>query len=95
MCRSTGTTAETPPTQARLADEYAAVARAIAHRNHPLRIGRSSVGALERFAHVRGDRSRDEQHVGVARRGHEAQAETLQVVEDVVERMDLELAAVA
>ena len=31
----------------------------------------------------------------MARRGHEAQAEALEIVEGVVERMDLQLAAVA
>jgi hypothetical protein len=35
------------------------------------------------------------QHVGMARRGHEAQAEALQVVEGVSQRVDLELAAIA
>src|SRR5262249_28487897 len=53
------------------------------------------VGALERFTHVPGDRAGDQQHVGVARRGHETQPESLEIVERVVERMDLELATVA
>ena len=37
----------------------------------------------------------DQQHVGVARRGDEAQAEALQIVEGIGERVDLQLAAVA
>ena len=35
------------------------------------------------------------QHVGMARRGDEAQAEALEVVERVVERVDFEFAAIA
>jgi hypothetical protein len=53
------------------------------------------IGALEGLAHVLGHRSGHEQHVGMARRGDEADAETLEVVERVAQRMDLELAAVA
>ncbi len=95
MCRSTGTTAETPPTHGVAAGEQAAVDRAVADRHHPFRIGRRLVGALQRLAHVLGHRPGDQQHVGVARRGDEAQAEALEVVEGVVERVDLQLAAVA
>ena len=42
-----------------------------------------------------GDRAGDQQHIGMPRRGDEAQAEALQVVERVVERVDFQLAAVA
>ena len=42
-----------------------------------------------------GHRPGDEQHVGVARRGDEPDAEALDVVDRVVERVDLQLAAVA
>jgi hypothetical protein len=45
--------------------------------------------------HVAGDRTGDQQDVGVARRGDEADAESLQIVESVVERVDLEFTAVA
>ena len=95
MCRSTGTTAETPPTHRVAAGEDAAVERAVADRDHPFRIGRRVVGALQRLAHVLGHRPGHHQHVGMARRGDEAQAEALEVVERVVERVDLQLAAVA
>jgi hypothetical protein len=50
---------------------------------------------LQRLAHVLADRPRHHQHVGMARRGDKAQAEALEIVEGVVERMDFELAAVA
>jgi len=42
-----------------------------------------------------GDRPGDGQHVGVARRCDETQAEAFEIVERVAERMQLELAAVA
>jgi hypothetical protein len=94
MCRSTGTTAETPPTQARSC-RVPPPSRAVSYGHHPLRVGRRQVGALERFAHVRGDRTGHQQHIGMARRGDEAQAESLEVIEHVAERVDLELAPVA
>src|SRR5439155_19215693 len=77
------------------AGEYAAIAGAIPDRHHPSRLRRRLIGALERFAHVEGDRAGYEQHVGMPRRRHEAKAEPLKVVEHVVEGMDFELAAVA
>ena len=86
---------DTPPTHRVAAGEEAAVERAVADRHHPFRVGRRVVGALQRLAHVLGDRAGHQQHVGVARRGDEAQAEALEVVEGVVERVDLQLAAVA
>ena len=95
MCRSTGRTAETPPDAGIAAGEDATIAGAVAHGDDPFRGRRRLVGALERFAHVRGDRARHEEHIGVTRRRDEAQAESLEIVEDVVERMDLELATVA
>src|SRR5207245_4658063 len=52
-------------------------------------------GALESLAHVERHRAGDEQQVRVAGRGDEADAEALDVVEGVVERVDLELAGVA
>ena len=53
------------------------------------------IGALQRFAHIPGHRTRHHQHVGMARRGNEAQAEALDVVIGVVERVDLKFASVA
>ena len=53
------------------------------------------IGALERHSHVLGHRAGHHQHVGVARRGDKAQAEALEVVIGVAERMNLQLAPVA
>jgi hypothetical protein len=75
--------------------ENAAVGGAIADRYHPFRVGRRGVGALQRLAHVLGDRACHQQHIGMAWRGDEAQAEALEIVEGVVKRVDLELASVA
>ena len=77
------------------AGEDAAIRRAVADRDHPFRIGRRRVGALQRLAHVLGDRTGHQQHVGMARRSDEAQAEALEIVEGVLQRVDLQLAAVA
>src|SRR5512134_1679823 len=79
----------------RAAGEDAAVTRAIANRHDPFWTGRSFIRALERLAHVARNRSGHEQHVGVPWGGDEAQAEALEVVKHVVERVDLELATVA
>jgi hypothetical protein len=40
-----------------------------------------------------GHRARDQQQIGMTRRGHEAQAEALEIVERIVEGVDLELAS--
>ena len=53
------------------------------------------IGALQRLAHVLGHGTGHHQHIGMARRGDEAQAEALDVVIGVVERVDFELASVA
>ena len=75
--------------------EDAAVDCAIADRHDPFRVGRRGLGAIQRFAHVHRHRPGNQQYVGVARRGDEAETEALDVVEGVVERMDLKFAAVA
>ncbi len=77
------------------AGERSAVACAVSCRHDPLRIGSGLVGALERFTHVGRHGAGHQQHIGVARRGDEAKSEALEIVEHVIERMDLELAAVA
>src|SRR5262245_8867095 len=77
------------------AGKQSAVERTIADRHDPFWIRRRVVRALERLAHVPGHRPGHQQHVGVPRRCDEAQAEAFEVVEGVVERVDLELAAVA
>src|SRR5215813_25566 len=72
-----------------------AVDRTVSDRNHPFGVRRSIIGARERLAHVPGDRPRHEWHVGVARRGHEVQPKAFEIIEGVVERVDLEFAAIA
>jgi hypothetical protein len=75
--------------------EDAAVERAITSRHDPFRIGGRRPGAIQRFAHVACHRPGNEQYVSVARRGDKAQTKALDVVEGVIERMNLKLAAVA
>ena len=95
MCRSTGTTFDNAADDGIAAGEDAAIDGAVADRDHPFRIGRRAIGPLQRLAHVLGHRAGHQQHVGVTRRGDEAQAEALEIVEGVVERVDFKLAAVA
>src|SRR5262249_14230297 len=72
-----------------------AIDRAIADRNDPFRLRRRRVRALERFLHVARERAGHEQHVCMARRSDETNAEALDIVDRIVERVDLELATVA
>ena len=53
------------------------------------------IRAFECLAHVPGDGACHEQHVRVAWRRHETQAETLEIIKGIVQRMDLEFASVA
>ena len=75
--------------------EEATSARTIADGDNPLGFGSRPVGSLESLAHVVGDGAGDEQDVRVTRRGYEPQTKTLDIVEGIAERMDLELATVA
>ena len=77
------------------AGKETAVDRAAAGGDDPFRRGRRLIGPQQRLAHVFRHRPRDEKNVGMARRGHEAQTKSLEIVEGVGERVDLELAAVA
>jgi hypothetical protein len=77
------------------AGEYAAVGPAIADRNHPRWVRRRPVGALQRLAHVAGDRAGNEQHVGMARRGDEAQSKALEVVEGATSSRNLLILKIA
>src|SRR5215468_1990630 len=77
------------------AAEHPARPRAVPHRHHELGRGSGVVGLAQRDLHVAGDRAGDEQQVGVARRGHEVDAEALAVVHRAHEAGDLDLAAVA
>ena len=92
---STGMTLATRP-QARVAlAEDAAGAAAVAHGDDELRVRRRVVGALQRDCHVLRHRAGHQQQVGVARARDEPDAESLDVVVRIAERVDLELAAVA
>src|SRR5262249_51787504 len=53
------------------------------------------IGAPQRLRHVAGHRAGDQQQIGMARRGDEAQTEALEVIEWIAEGVDLELASVA
>ena len=75
--------------------EETSVEGAIADRDHPFGVRRRLVGALQRLAHVLGDWPGDQEHIGMARRGHELEPKTLEIVNGIVQRMDLELAAIA
>ena len=75
--------------------EQPAVERAAADRDDPFGIGRGVPGAEQGVAHVGGHRAGDHQDIGVAGGGDEAQAEALQVVDHIVERVDFQLAAIA
>ena len=75
--------------------ENAAGAAAVADGDHELRIGRRIVGAPHRNLHVLRDRSGDQQQIRVTRARHESDAELFDVVERIIERVNLQLAAVA
>jgi hypothetical protein len=72
------------------AGKAVAVSGAAAERDHPFGGGRGVVGSLERLLHVPGHRPGDQQHVGMAWRGDEADAEALYVVKGVAQRMHLQ-----
>ena len=75
--------------------EDAARAAAVADRDDELRIRRRVVGASSASSMLRDTGTGHEQQIGVPRTRDEPDAEPFDVVERVVERMDLELAAVA
>src|SRR4030095_2853140 len=84
------------PATARVAlTEDAARAPAVAHCDNEFRGGRGVIGALDRDFHVARHRSGHQQQVGMAWTRDEADAIALEVVIRIVERVDLELAAVA
>src|SRR4029077_7431143 len=84
------------PSAARIAlTEDSASASAVADRDDELRIRCRLVRAAQRHLHVLRDRAGNEQHVRMARARDEADAKALEVVERIVERMNLELTAIA
>ena len=77
------------------AGETSSVPRAVSDRDDPFGIGHRVIGALQCVAHVFGHRTNHHQHIGMARRGDEPEAEALDVVVSVVERVNPELAFIA
>ena len=77
------------------AREAAAIPGATTEGDDPFRARRRMIRALQRLAHILGHRTGNKQHIGVPRRGDEANAKSLEVVERIVEGVDFELAAVA
>lgn len=75
--------------------EDSATRAAVPHREHPLGIGHGVISLLECIFHVDRDRPGDQQQIGMARAGYEADAGALQVVVRVAERVDFELATIA
>src|SRR5208282_6773234 len=74
--------------------ENAAIKCATASGNHPFRRRRRYIGPQERLAHILGYRSRDEQNIGMARRGNKPETESLEIVKGIAEGMHFELAAI-
>src|SRR6266571_4549917 len=60
-----------------------------------LRLRRRAPGLQQRQFHIPGHRTGDQKHIRVAWRGDEVNAETLDVVDRVVQGDDLQLASVA
>src|SRR6185503_21323216 len=75
--------------------EDSARAPAIADGDHQLRIRSRLVGTTQRRLHVTRDRPGDQQQVRVPRARDEADAETLDVVHGIAQRMDFQLASIA
>ena len=78
-----------------VADERPAGDRAGADGDHDLRRRHGVVGLLQRQFHVLRHRAGDEQPVGVARRGHELDAEAAEIPADRAEHVGVGLAGVA
>ena len=75
--------------------ENAAACTAVTYCDHQFGFRYSIQRALERFFHVDGNRSGHEQQVGMTRTGHKLDSDTFKVVVRIVQRLDLEFAAVA
>ena len=92
---STGMTFDTRPQAGVALSEDTAGAAAVAERDHELGVGCGVIRSTQGHLHVFRHGARDQQQVGVPGAGDEADAEPFEVVEGIVERVDLELAAVA
>ena len=77
------------------AGKAATIPGAISHGDDPFRVGGRMIGALQRVAHALGHGTSHHQYIGMARRGHEPEAEALDVVIGIVERVNLKLASIA
>src|SRR6266702_2980593 len=75
--------------------EHAARTRAFAGGDNQFWMGRRLVSPPYRFLHVERERTGDEQHVRMTRARDEADAQALDVVVRIVERVDFEFASVA
>src|SRR5262249_8295256 len=83
-----------PAARVALAEDTSGTA-AVANRHDQLGLGRGIVGALECSFHVARYGAGYEQHIGVARASHEADAQPFEIVVRVVRRVNLQLASVA
>ena len=77
------------------AGKAATIPGAISHGDDPFRVGGRMIGALQRVAHVLRHRSGYHQHISMARRRNEPEAESLDVVVGVVQRVDFKFASIA
>ena len=77
------------------ASENAAVRGAGSYCYDPFRIGHGVVCTQQRLAHVLGNGAGHHQHIGMARRGDKAQAEALEIIKRIAERVNFQFAAVA
>ena len=75
--------------------EDAATDAASSYRNDHLGFRHRPMRLQQRKFHVPRDGTGDQKHVGMTRRGNELDSETFDVVDGVVQRNDLLLAAVA
>src|SRR6266568_2953992 len=71
-----------------------AILRAVSHSHNNLRVWCGVIRAPQGICHVSRHRARDEQTIGVTRRGHEMKAKPLEIVVWAVKSADLELASV-
>ena len=95
MRRLTGTMSSSGPASSSRQPDQVAAERAVAQCCDQARLGHGLVGRSQRRRHPRGDGTGDQQHVCVARRGHDVQTELLEVVEGVGGSGELVLASVA
>ena len=70
-------------------------ATAVADRNDELRVWRGIVGAPQRHLHIFGNGSRNQQQICVPRTCYKPDTLAFDIVEWIIERVDLQLAAVA